>query len=186
MSKPCKFMQLLIDLRQAPELLPFICDDCEENGVAVNISMATPKDSYVIIKPDKYYNENIPSPETPPSPDCLIVQHCNENRYVIYVVELKKIGDMKNQRLSHIREKFQTCLRDFMSNRFRDYFYNEEYDFLNSINLVFVSMPRETENNSKGRTTRLDSLLALPPCEFANRKYFIKHKIPNPIIQPCH
>jgi hypothetical protein len=177
-------MQLIEDLRNDPQLRDFICQECQENGIALEISTSVDSHKLLIIKPDDYYN-SLRLSIVPPSPDCLIVQNCTNNRYVIYVVELKNIGDMKNQNLSHIREKFQTCLQDFMSNRFRTYFYDINHDFLNSINLYFIARPNEAERYSKDRTTRLDSLLALPPCEFANRKYLIKHKIPNPVVQPC-
>lgn len=177
-------MQFLEDLRNDVVLRKFLCAECQENGVAIEISEAVDASSLVILRVDSYYN-SLDLAQTPPSPDCLIVQHCANNQYVVYVVELKNVGNLKNEKLSEIRNQFETCLLDFMSNRFRKYFYNPDYNFTNSIHLLFISQPREAKNTSRDRTTRLDSLLALPPISFGNRKYLIKYKVPNPTIQPC-
>ena len=95
---------------------------------------------------------------------------------------LKAIKSLKTEKMSDIRDKFQDCFNDFMSDRFREYFYENDYEFI--IKLFFISDPRETKID-KGKATRMDSLLALKQPRFANRIYPIKHKIPNPIIQPC-
>jgi len=178
-------MQFLEELRNDPILRNFLCYECQENGIAIEVSDQVSADNLIIIRVDEFYNSLKMGNETPPSPDCLIVQYCRDNQYVIYVVELKNVGDLKNEPLNGIRSQFETCLLDFMSDRFRQYFYNPSYNFANSLNLLFISLPREAKSNSKDRTTRLDNLLAMSPIPFANRKYVIKHKVPNPVIQPC-
>ena len=177
-------MELIDEIRNHASLNPFICPDCTENGVGFNFSPEVNKGSYIIIKVDEYYS-SLKLKAPPPSPDCLIIQHCKDNKYVIFVVELKNIDNMKTISLNNLREKFVTCLKDFMSDTFRDIFYNEAYDFTTSLNLLFISAPAQARTNDKSRTTRLDNFLSMPPCEFANKKYIIKHKIPNPVLNPC-
>ena len=81
----------------------------------------------------------MPSPDTPKSPDCLIVQKCANEQYKIYVVELRNVKSQKNKYIdrSGIRAKFETCLLDFMSDRFRPYFYDERYQF--KLHLILVA-----------------------------------------------
>ncbi len=177
-------MQLLEDLRKDPILCNFICEECQENGIAIEVGKKVDRKKLIILRVDEYY-KSLHLKYTPPSPDCLVVQHCTDNQYVIYVIELKNIGDMQNEKPSEIRRQFETCLLDFMSDKFRVYFYNQDYDFTNSLHLIFISLPRQLKNTSKDRTTRIDSLLATSPIPFANRRYLIKHKVPNPVIQPC-
>ena len=173
---------LIQKIQEDPILSKFLCDDCEENGVGINIGSEVKREDFIIIKVDDYYKENERSNDRPKSPDCLIIQHCGENRFVLYLVELKDIESLKTERMGDIRDKFQHCFSDFMSDRFRLYFYDLGYDF--TIKLFFITDPRETKVD-KGKATRMDSLLALRQPRFANRPYPIKHKIPNPIIQPC-
>jgi hypothetical protein len=172
---------LIQKIQGDPILSKFLCDDCEENGVGISIGTEVQREDFIIIRVDEFYNKTVP--KTPKSPDCLIIQHCEDNRFVLYLIELKAIARIQSESLSDIRDKFQNCLSDFMSNRFREYFYDTDYDF--SIRLIFVSDPEERSADRKTEPSRLDHLLALRPCRFANRGYLIEHKTPNPIIQPC-
>lgn len=174
----------LLSIILADETLsPFFCDNCNENGVGVNFdpSLQLNKD-YIIIKVDDYYNSNFKNPNIPPSPDCIIIQKCHDERYVIYIVELKSIQSLGPYNLRHIRDKFQTCLSHFMSDLYRKYFYASDLNF--HIKLLFIC-DLFTGNNDKFKTTKLDNLLALPHCSFANNKYNLEHKIPSPIVRPC-
>ncbi|MDZ7898978.1 MAG: hypothetical protein U5N85_13270 [Arcicella sp.] len=171
---------LIQKIQEDPVLSKFLCDDCEENGVGINIGSEVRKEDFIIIRVDEFYNKLVPKP--PKSPDCLIIQYCGENRFVLYLIELKNIKSLKTENMGDIRDKFQNCFSDFMSDRFREYFYDTDYEFV--IKLYFISDPKETKID-KGKATRMDSLLALRQPRFANRIYPIKHKNPNPIIQPC-
>jgi hypothetical protein len=165
-----------------PILSKFLCDDCEENGVGINIGTEVQRDDFIIIRVDEFYKDTVRNNSRPKSPDCLIIQHCGDNRFVLYLIELKAIKSLKTETMSDIRDKFQNCFSDFMSDKFREYFYDTDYEFV--IKLYFISDPRETKID-KGKATRMDSLLALRQPRFANRIYPIKPKTPNPIIQPC-
>jgi hypothetical protein len=73
-----------------------------------------------------------------------------------------------------------------MSDQFRTYFYDLAYEY--SIQLFFVSNIVEERNrmvDKKQKNTRLDSLLALPPCRFANKRYGIELYEPFPMVAPC-
>lgn len=174
---------LIQRIQEDPILGKFLCDDCEEHGVGVNVSNEVSRMDFIIIRVDEYYNTTIHENDRPKSPDCLIIQHCGGNRFVLYIIELKAIDSLKTEKLSDIRDKFQNCFSDFMSDRFREYFYDTEYEF--TIKLLFISAPSESRKDNKGKSTRLDNLLALRPCVFANRRYNLAHKLPNPTIQPC-
>jgi hypothetical protein len=174
---------LIQRIQEDPILSKFLCDDCEEHGVGINVSEAVKRDDFIIIKVDEYYKIHEKSNNRPKSPDCLIIQHCGENRFVLYLIELKDIESLKTERLSDIRDKFQNCFSDFMSDRFREYFYDTDYEF--TIKVFFISDPREGKVDRKSQSTRMDNLLALKQPYFANRVYPIKPKLPNPTIQPC-
>ncbi|PWK28621.1 hypothetical protein LV89_00825 [Arcicella aurantiaca] len=173
---------LIQRIQEDPILSKFLCDDCTENGVGVNVSPLVKKEDYIIIRVDEYYNSNLVH-NPPKSPDCLIIQHCEGEKFVLYLVELKAIETLKTEKLSDIRDKFQNCFDDFMSDRFRDYFYDIAYEF--SIKLLFISNPSESKKDNKSKPTRMDSLLSQRPCKFANRPYLLEHRLPNPVIQPC-
>ena len=177
---------LIDDILSNPNLADYRCNDCEENGVGVSFHADIQLTDYVILKIDDYFNRTIPNPNTPAGNDCLIVQLCQDNRYKLYLIELKNIENLRSYSLKQIREKFQNCFDIFMSDKFRSYFYDLNYDFT-SIELIFVSNTREQMSrvDKKQKNTRLDSLLAQPPCRFANKLYGITFQEPYPTIMPC-
>jgi hypothetical protein len=174
---------LIKRIQEDPILNEFLCDDCEENGVGINVSEEMKREDFIIIKVDEYYKVHEKSNNRPKSPDCLIIQHCGGDKFVLYLIELKDIKSLKTEKLSDIRDKFQSCFSDFMSDRFREYFYDISYDF--SIKLLFISNPSESKKDNKGKPTRMDNLLSQRPCKFANRPYLLEHELPNPTIKPC-
>ncbi len=172
---------LIKRIQEDPILSEFLCDDCEERGVGIDVSTDVNRDDFIIIRVDEFYNKLVYHP--PKSPDCLIIQHYGGDKFVLYIVELKSIETLKSENLNDIRDKFQNCFSDFMSDRFRDYFYDIQYDF--TIKLLFISDPSESKEESKNKPARLDNLLALPPCRFADKKYPLDFRKPNPVIKPC-
>ena len=177
---------LIQDILDNPVLSNYICNDCEENGVGVSVHADIQAHQYVVIKVDDYFNKEIHP--NPAGNDCLIIQHCQDNQYKLYLIELKNIQNLQSQPLSHIRNKFQNCFDIFMSDKFRPYFYDLNHIF-SSIQLIFVSTTSEQQNrisiDKKQKNTRLDSLLALRPCRFANKLYAISFEEPFPTIMPC-
>jgi hypothetical protein len=175
---------LLQKILEDTKLIPYLCDDCEENGIGISFHSDIQKKDYTVIKIDTYFNKNLHP--NPAGNDCLIVQKCADNRYKLYLIELKNIETIRNESLMQIRDKFQNCFDVFMSDEFRTYFYDLAYEY--SIQLLFVSNLVEQRNrisDKKQKNTRLDSLLALPPCRFANKRYGIELYEPFPIVTPC-
>jgi len=172
---------LIKELKNDIVLQPYICEECEENGVLASISTEIDKENIVIISVDKYYN-SFNEKTRPASPDCLIVQFCHTNTYHVYVVELKnfkKESDLKDEK-EQIHKKFSTCLQDFMSNQFRTYFYN--LDYILKIDLILIAGHIV---DKKIKNFKLDFLLGLNPVSFGNKKYLIKGVNPNPLISRC-
>ena len=174
---------LIQRIQKDPILSTFLCNDCEEHGVGVIVSDDVIRDTFIIIKVDEYYKIHEKSNSRPKSPDCLIVQHCGGNKFVLYIIELKSSESLSTKELNETAEKFQSCFSDFMSNRFRDYFYDTDYEF--TIRLILISNHKERDDNKKTEPSRLDRLLNLKAFHFANKGYLLQHRIPNPTINPC-
>lgn len=168
---------LLEELRKDKDLLPFICNECEENGVFVDIS--TDVKDIVIISVDKYYN-SFNEKTRLASPDCLIVQYCETGKYHLYIVELKNVAKAGLLDKNNIHEKFSTCLNDFMSSRFRNYFYNPNYDF--DIQLFLIAGHIE---DKKIKNFKFDYLQGLRYFKFGSKMYGIRSINPNPLIPKC-
>ena len=109
---------MIARIKSQPELQPYIKETCCENDVCVDFDPAIPESDYLVIKVDDFYNATVPNPNTPKSPDCLIVQRCAAGHFQIHVVELKNVKSRSSLDSEVIREKFHTCLMDFMSNQF--------------------------------------------------------------------
>jgi len=173
---------LLDDIRADPDLAPFLDTTCCERDVCVDFDPSISKEDYVIIKVDDYYNAKVPSPDTPKSPDCLIILRCKDESFHIFIAELKNVKSQsgKNIQRGKTREKFHTCLTDFMSNRFRNHFYNTAYKLKLQLILVAGKVSPGYIKNFK-----LDFLLTMRPLQFANKFYGIQLKNPNPIVLPC-
>ena len=167
-------------IQSEPILNQYIEPTCAENDVGVSFDPSVKEADYVIIKVDKYFNKQIvPNPR---GNDCLIVQRCADNRYKLYLIELKNIEELKGgKQFTHIRDKFQNCFDILMSDNFRPLFYDENYQF-SSIQLYFVT---NLVKDKKQKNTKLDALLALKPCHFANRRFAINPREPFPMITPC-
>ncbi len=154
---------LIDDILNNPILSKYRCADCEENGIGVSFHANIKREDYTIIKVDDYFNKEI-SPN-PAGNDCLVIQKCHDNKYKLYLIELKNIQNLGGQSLSRIRDKFQNCFDIVMSDKFREHFYNENYEF-SSIELIFISNTIEHQQriDKKQKNTRIDLLIALPPC----------------------
>ena len=180
---------MINNIKSHPIASKYLCSECEENGFSTNIDPSIPLEKYVIIKVDNYYN-SLNIEKRPASPDCLIVLECTNNEYKIYIIELKNIKDQSGFAPVNIREKFETCVYDFMSNIYRDVFYDTSFKF-KSIKPFFVTDPYDLrsnpDKNSKIKNTRIDALLAMntKAILFDNKKLSIEHSYISPTIKPC-
>lgn len=167
-------------IKNTEALKPFITHECEENKISVNMTDDIPQNNYLVIKVDKYYNSQRLS-DTPPSVDCLVLLKCTDNRYVLYLVELKRFKKARGLKKDSIQGKFKTTIDDFMSTTFKDIFHSERFP-IKDIHLYLVTNRYKKPHRG---TTRLDLLLDIKPFEFRGKLYQISHKLPNPLIKNC-
>lgn len=187
-------MPLVAALKNDPFLQPFTRAQCDEPGreFRVNISAELTADDVVIIKPDAYYHSPQAPKPAPKSPDCLIVVRCHSGEFQVYLVELRDIRGPLGFRVEEVREKFNTCLHDFMEGVLGAHFNRADVRF-KAIHLLFVTDPygqqQDQERNSRfNRNTKMDALLALNsgrPFRFDGRRLGIEHRISDPAITRC-
>jgi len=172
-------MDLIKKLQEDQSLNDFICPHCEDEGIIVKHTNEVDIEKILVIKVDDYYNSlHLKTP--PPSIDCLIIQYCKETQYKVYLVELKNIKRITSINKKNIEDKFDTTLFDFMSDRFRDHFFDE------NINLklqLILSAGKVMDSTIK--THRLDFLLGLKLFRFQGKLIGINGVPPHPLIHPC-
>ena len=134
---------LLELLKHDTSLNRYFCDFCAERGISVKIDSDIKEDDILIIRVDGYYNHLVKNPDC--SPDCLIIQRCDKNIYNLYIIDLRNINSPDGFKIKEIKEKFITCLDDFMSNRFASLFHNLSF-FYKNIFLLFITDPYDFKN----------------------------------------
>lgn len=168
---------MISKIKKNKELLSYIEDTCCENGICVSFESSISKDDYVIIKVDKYYNsQNLAN--TPASVDCLIIQKCETvDSYSLVLAELKNIRNTGFE-IKNMREKFETTLNNFISNKFSEHL-NLNYK---SVKLYFVS---KNEIYKRDVSLKLDVLMGIR-FKFQNKNILIQPKMPNPTLKKCY
>jgi len=108
--------------------------------------------------------------------------------YNIYIVELRNINSPDGFKINEIVGKFITCLDDFMSIRFANYFHNTMFS-LKNINLLFITDPYGFKSNpnkqNKMHGHKLDALMAQRIPKYFNKHLYIQPRLPNPTIKKC-
>jgi hypothetical protein len=155
----------------------FIVEECCENDVCVRLDENIPPENFVIIKVDDYYN-SLGLGETPASVDCLIIRKCLISDYGLTLVELKNIRFQKRLDIENLKSKFETCLKDFIQQRFR-VIYNANYK---DIKLYFVSNIK----NYKRDIGLMTEILINTKFEFHGKKLMIIPVAPHPTIKNCN
>jgi hypothetical protein len=158
-------------------LQPFLHKDCCENEVCVTFDEALLPENYVVIKVDDYYN-SLHLEKTPPSPDCLIVRKCENGGLGLTIVELKAISTAQNFDLSNMKNKFSTCINDFICNKF-NYLLLQDYK---DVKLYFVS---NIEVYKRDLGLKLEVLINTK-FEYNGKKHMIQPRMPNPSIKRCY
>lgn len=154
----------------------YLEDTCCENGICVEFDSKVDPNDVIIIKVDKFYNDNIINPG--PSVDCLIIRKCKNSGYGITLVELKSSSSAGNIDFENIKQKFSNTLEDFMTVRFGKYFLREYIDF----KIFLVS---NLELYKRDVSLKLE-ILSNIYFEFENRTYLVQPYIPNPAIKNCY
>jgi len=168
---------LLNNIRSDKSLGQFVRGRCEDEGICVEFDSKVDSNDCVIIKVDDYYN-SLKIEKRPPSPDCLILQKCNSNQYLITIVEFKDISTSSSFEIDKMLGKFDTCLSNFMLIKFKKYF-NRDYV---RVNLYFVSNI-EIHRRDLGDKMKI---LMNKRFKFRGKSYLIQPKMPTPTIKPCY
>lgn len=163
-------------LKNDPILSVFIRPQCEDEGLCVDIDERIEKENILIFKPNDFYN-SLNFEKRPASPDCLILVKCQSgiDKFCLTIVELKNTKDFDYQ---NIDNKFNTCFDDFMSKKFKDYFYRDYVD----IKLYLVS---KVEIHRRDLGLKMKFLMN-KKFIFREKRYMIMPKMPTPVVKPCY
>ena len=180
-------------IQQNSELFSIITSYCDENNIEVCLSPELDEnsdDKLLILKADDYYSsKNMHNP--PPAIDCIILVKCdNCNGYDIHLVELRDIKSPSGFDKENIKSKFKTVINDFLQNRFKDIFLNENYCHFNC---YFVSNPYKCQNLTqeeydkkiRDEGLKLDYFNSIKPFKFQGKISLIQPILPNPMISEC-
>lgn len=183
-------------IKNCKELIPYLKDFIEDEGIRVEIDSSIDKRELAIIKVDEYYN-GLHLARPPKSIDYAVVVDCECKSYALYLLELKNVKSPKGLRIEDIQQKFQVTIEDFLSIRFRNIFMADEYKYKN-IKLYLVSDPYELvgkystyieykkvrEKIQKKDSLRVDMNLNSKLYRFRGKILKINYDIPpNPIIR---
>lgn len=100
---------------------------CDENNICIEICPELLHNGFLsdriaIVKPDSFYNAQHVS-HKPPSVDCIVIVRCSNDKYDVYLIELRHAGT-KNRRLKAktIQKKFIYTVKDFILSQFVEIF----------------------------------------------------------------
>lgn len=165
-------------IRNNVDLSPYIVNHCCENGICVNFEESVGDNERLIIKVDDYYNSQNLGKMTPPSPDCMIIVKCKKGGYNLHLVELKNITSCSGFRIENMTGKFETCLNDFISVRFRELLFidykNVKLYFVSKIDFIKHDMGLKYE------------VLINTRLKFNGKNHMIRTYLPNPAIKACY
>ena len=165
---------LFREIKENIDLSKIICEQCEDEGIGITIDPRIAQNDVLILKVDDFYN-SLTIEKRPPSPDCFILVQCESGGFKLTIVELKNIDIFT---VNDIVQKFKTCLDDFMTIRFADYF---DFDY-QKIELILVSLK---ESYSRDRGLRASALMSKRFVFRGKRCMFTPHN-PTPTVKPCY
>lgn len=124
---------------------------------------------------DEYYN-SLCIGDTPPSVDNLLVINRGNDKFAIYLIELKDVKRLGSLNDKNIRSKFDTTINDFMLHRFSNEFNKEEYK-ITDLNLwlvcnrfSFMNKTLSDEDYEKRiKNTIIEKLLLIPPFKYRGK-----------------
>lgn len=168
--------KLIDDVRKNSQISPFLEQTCCENNIEVSVSKDVNNDSICIIKVDNYYR-SLSLGKTPPSVDCLILQHCTLQNFYFHVIELKGADKSPRLDIENVIEKFRTTITDFISVRFYEPI--GKYDSV-KLKLILVSKVANT-----GSDTMLRKILRENSFSYKGLKSIIDLKYSTYTIENC-
>ena len=185
---------MLASLYNESSLTSYFSNEIKENGSFVSINKCfycegdnLKNDIIVNIKVDDFYNGLKISP-TPPSADILVVvKGRSDDRFDIYVIELKDVRKMGSLNTKNIIDKFKTTIHDFISSRYDYIFLNKDFTICN-LNLWVVcnrfSVSANDEisdekHRERIKDTAMGTLLLAKPIKFGHRLFPLQLKDSN-------
>lgn len=183
-------------IKECKELIPYLKDIIEDEGIEVGISEKIGCGSIAIIKVDEYYaGLHITTP--PKAVDFLAVVDCECASFAMYLLELKNVKSPKFLKMKDIHEKFGNTIDDFLSVRFGDIFLNDRYKYKNILLYLvsdayglrgkynnFNEYRKIMDKTSKRDTLKTEIGLGTKLFRFRGRILKISFDIPpNPVIQ---
>lgn len=173
--------------------------DCCENGVGVSFAddLKTALDDLddsrvVIVKVDHLYSTT--RMHNPPKAiDCLIiVKCCTEDKYDVYLIELRNVSKPRYAHPREISEKFATVINDMFNVTYREVFSELEHK-VRSLKCYLVTDPYKAKNKGLSDDevralyagTALDAYGSLDPIEFGGHFVPIEVMLPDPLISAC-
>lgn len=164
------------------ELRAFFKNYVRENNACVKLDDnfynqdGTLKEEEIVnLAVDEYYN-NLGLANTPPSIDNLLVINRGDNKFAVYLIELKDVKKLRRLCSINIREKFNTTIDDFMLNRFKTEF-NADNVKVTDLNLwlvcnrfSFMNHTISDEDYEKRiKNTIIEKLLMIPPFRYKGK-----------------
>lgn len=166
-------------IKDHPILSNFIIEKCEDEGLCIDFDEKVAKEDYLILKPDAYYN-SLNIEKKPPSPDCFILLKCKSRGYALTIVEFKDITSTRSGafELQNILAKYQSCLDDFVSDKFKDILFQD----YKKIQLYFIS---NIEIYKRDLGLKMEALIE-SRITFNGKKHLIQAHKPSPAIKNCY
>lgn len=179
-------------IRGNKALKPYLHQEIEDTGVAVEVEPSLTADDYVGIKVDDYYMGLKLQGETPKAVDFIVPVDCGLHWYALYILEMK---DTDSYTRKDIHEKFDTAMNRFLQEDFKDIFLDDRYRYC-SIKLYLVKKHKQAEKYSSYKeyvevynkihakdTLALDQKLSDKIYTFRNWLVQIEREFPpNPLI----
>ena len=119
---------MIQQIKSCRQLIPYLKEIIEDEGIGVGISEQLGWDHIAIIKVDEYYH-GLHLANIPKAIDHLVVVDCECSSYVMYLLELKNVKSPQFLNIREIQEKFEITIKDFLSKRFADIFLNDRYKY---------------------------------------------------------
>ncbi len=178
------------------KLIPYLCKEIEDEGMAVEIDDTLAEEKYAVIKVDAFYN-GLHLSIVPKSIDFLVAVDCECHAYLLYLIELKNVKNPKFLIMKDIHEKFENTIRDFLTERFGEIFLNDKYKY-KDIRLYLVSdayglkgrfqnfaqYQALSEKINKRDSLKIELALGGKLYKFKNKVVKIQYELPpNPVIR---
>ncbi|ELK8484555.1 hypothetical protein RV034_000687 [Vibrio parahaemolyticus] len=172
---------IISDLIECDLVRGAIVNKIEENSASVDIDVEyfsgdeIDLEKMLNLAVDDYYKA-LKLGNTPKAIDNLVLINRGNNKFSIYLIELKDVNKLRRLCVDDIKEKYQTTINDFMINRYGESFNNDAYKLIDfNIWLVcnkfrFLDSDISSEDYEKKiENTFIERLLMIKPFKYKNK-----------------